>query len=56
MLIDKCKFLLQLLLKINANFSRFHCNKNLPYDHISEVGLLQQCLQLRKVSRAVCCA
>jgi len=30
MLVHKCNFLLQLLLKINAYFSRFYCNKNLP--------------------------
>ena len=30
MLVDKFNFLLQLLSKINANFSRFYCNKNLP--------------------------
>ena len=31
MLVHKCNFLLQLLLKINATFSQFYCNKNLPY-------------------------
>jgi len=31
MLVHKCNFLLQFLLKINAYFSRFYCNKNLPY-------------------------
>jgi len=31
MLVFKCNFLLQPLSKINANFSRFYCNKNLPY-------------------------
>ena len=30
MLVFKCNFLLQPLSKMNANISRFHCNKNFP--------------------------
>jgi len=33
-LVDKYNFLLQFLLKINAYFSRFHCNKILPLLYI----------------------
>ena len=31
MLVHKCNFLLELLSKTNAYFSRFFCNKDLPY-------------------------
>ena len=34
MLVYKCNFLLEFLLKINANFSQFYCNKNLHYLYI----------------------
>ena len=34
MLVYKCNFLLKFLLKINANFSQFYCNKNLHYLYI----------------------
>ena len=35
MVVHKCNFLLQFLLKINANFSQFYCNRNLANHHNS---------------------
>jgi len=38
MLVHKCNVLLQFWLNINANFSRFYCNKNFPNYQRSKLG------------------
>ena len=38
MLVHICHFLLQRLLQINANFTRFYCNKNFPKNDKSAFG------------------